>query len=257
MLALISEWKAIHQIWSRFSLQASVDEEYESEFRMLVNQQYVKYITIDFGLYAVDDMCFGPSLCSLLAPFPPSDWNTARVSRDATTETPQFVNISKTALPGIAKTWYPTQVEYLELCMGQRLRTNVSEVTCPRFSSTVIAKLARFPWEVPQLEAEMAAYEWIEGHQIGPSFLGHLAEDGRVIGFIITRIDDSRHATVEDFALCEQALLRLHGLGIKHGDTNKHNFLIHDGKATLIDFDVASRPTSAVALERELHAVQD
>lgn len=45
---------------------------------------------------------------------------------------------------------------------------------------------------------------------------------------------------------------KLHQLGIKHGDTNKHNFLIHQGKATLIDFDNASRAVSAQELETEL-----
>lgn len=43
-------------------LQASVDLEDESEFRMLVDNQHVKYITIDGGLYDVEDMCFEPVL---------------------------------------------------------------------------------------------------------------------------------------------------------------------------------------------------
>lgn len=241
-------------------LQASADANDESEFRILVNNQYVKYLTIDVGLYDVVDMCCGPSLISLLPPFPPRDWNTARVSRDATTGKPHFVNVSKATLSGIARTWHPTQVDYLEPHMGGSLRSNVYEATCSRFSSKVFVKFARFLWEVPQLEAETVAHKWIKGHQIGPVFLGHLAEDGRVIGFIMARIDDSRHATVEDFALCEQALLRLHGLGIKHGDINKHNFFIRDAKglkATLIDFDCALRPTSADDLERELHTLED
>ena len=110
---------------------------------------------------------------------------------------------------------------------------------------------------MPQLEAETTAYEWIEGQQIGPAFLGHLTEEGRDIGFVISRISDCRHATPEDFAVCHSALSRLHNLGIKHGDTNKHNFLIYDEKATLIDFDSASRGASDDELQAELDQLPD
>jgi serine/threonine protein kinase len=125
--------------------------------------------------------------------------------------------------------------------MGRKLRSNVYEATSPRFDSTIIAKFARFPWEILYLDCETSAYEWIDGHQIGPKFLGHLTEEGRVIGFLIELISDCRHATPADLSLCQHTLAKLHQLGIKHGDTNKHNFLIHHGKATLIDFDAAVR----------------
>lgn len=238
-------------------LQASVDPDGadESEFRLLVNNKFVKYITIDGGLFDRDDMCFGPTLITLLPPLPPGDWNQGRVSRNATTGDVYFSAVSKTPLPGINKIWHPTQIDHLELCMGEKIRTNLYEATCSRFDSTIIAKLARFPWEVPQLEAETTAYEWIEGHQIGPEFLGHLTEEGRVIGFIMARIPDFHHATPEDLPLCQRALSKLHQLGIKHGDTNKHNILVHDGKATLIDFDMASRTASANELEDELQGL--
>jgi hypothetical protein len=38
---------------------------------------------------------------------------------------------------------------------------------------------------------------------------------------------------------------------MKHGDPNKHNFLIHDGKATLIDFDNSTWCSDAQALNEE------
>jgi tRNA A-37 threonylcarbamoyl transferase component Bud32 len=110
---------------------------------------------------------------------------------------------------------------------------------------------------VPQLEAETTAYQWIEGQQIGPTFLGHLTEECRVIGIVMVRIADCRHATPDDFALCYQALSKLHRIGIKHGDINKHNFLIHAGGATLIDFDNASRTTSSKELETEMCSLQE
>ncbi|KAK4210313.1 hypothetical protein QBC37DRAFT_350240 [Rhypophila decipiens] len=239
-------------------LQASVDPEYESEFHILVDNKFVKYITIDAGLYDCDDMCFAPSLLSLMPPLPPGDWNKGRISRNPKTGDPHFSAVLREQLPGITTTWHPTQIDHLELRQGRKLRTNVYEVTCPGFSSTtVIAKFARFEWEVPQLEAETTAYSWIEGQQIGPAFLGHLTEEGRVIGFLIGQVTGCRHATPEDLPLCRSVLSRLHRLGIKHGDINKHNFLIHDERATLIDFDCASRLTSCDELDVELHDLLD
>ncbi|KAI1770009.1 hypothetical protein F4818DRAFT_450600 [Hypoxylon cercidicola] len=191
-------------------LQASVDPETESEFRVLVDNKFVKYISIDPGVYGIDDMCFGPSLISLLPPLPPGDWNKGRISRELKTGDIYFSDISKTRLLGITKTWHPIQIDHLKLRDERKLRSNVYEVTHPGFSSTIIAKFARFEWEVHQLQAETAAYEWIEGQQVGPDFLGHLTEDGRVIGFLMSRITDCRHATPEDFPLCHSVLTRLH-----------------------------------------------
>ena len=57
-------------------------------------------------------------------------------------------------------------------------------------------------------------------------------------------------------ALCQQALLKLHRLSIKHGDLNKHNFLIHDDRATLIDFDGALQCDNANVLEDEFRELE-
>ncbi|KAH7398263.1 alpha-galactosidase A precursor [Pyrenochaeta sp. MPI-SDFR-AT-0127] len=208
-------------------LQASVDPEDQSEFRILVNRKIVKYLTIDPGLYDVDDMCFGPSLTSMIP-----------------------------SLPAVTHLWHPLQVDHLELHLGRKLRSNFYEATCPRFNSTIIAKFARFAWEIPQLDAETSAYQWIENAQIGPKFLGHISEEGRIVGFIVERISSCHHATPEDLALCQQTLLRLHKLRIKHGDINKHNFLMHDKNATLIDFDHATQNNDANTLGEEFRMLQ-
>jgi len=232
-------------------LQASVDPEYQSEFRILVDQKFVKYLTIEAGLYDVDDLCFGPSLISMLPPLPPGDWNQGHISRHLATGRPHFASVTKAQLPGITSLWHPLQIDHLELRMGQKLRSNVYEATCSRFHSTVVVKFARFAWEIPQLDSETSAYQWIDNHQISPKFLGHLSEEGRIIGFIIERITDYHHATPEHLSLCQLTLMKLHRLGIKHGDINKHNFLIHDGKATLIDFDHSTQCNDANTLDEE------
>lgn len=48
------------------------------------------------------------------------------------------------------------------------------------------------------------------------------------------------------------ALSKLHELGIKHGDINKHNFLIRDGEVTVVDFDMAVKVGDVKELEHEM-----
>ncbi|KAB8277879.1 hypothetical protein BDV30DRAFT_204453 [Aspergillus minisclerotigenes] len=68
------------------------------------------------------------------------------------------------------------------------------------FHTPVIAKFARFAWEIQYIEDETTAYQWINGHDIGPRFLGHLTEHGRVIGFLMEGITNARHAGLQDLA---------------------------------------------------------
>ncbi|TVY86424.1 hypothetical protein LAWI1_G008473 [Lachnellula willkommii] len=212
-------------------LQLEVDPETSGgEFRILVDGTSVKYLTIDPGLYDADDMCFTPLFVPQLPPLPPGDWNVGRISQDP--------------------------IDHLALAMGKKLRSNVYETTSPDFKSTVVAKFARFPWEIPLLDRETAVYECIFGHGIGPRFLAHLSEGGRVTGFLMEKIVDFRHATLDDLPLCQDTLSRLHRLGIRHGDTNKHNFLIHDGKATMVDFDCGERSLDEKVLEAEARGLE-
>ncbi|KAJ6788960.1 hypothetical protein PWT90_04197 [Aphanocladium album] len=236
-------------------LQASVDLEYESEFRILVDKKFVKYITIDGGLYSPEDMCFEPTLVSIIPPLPTGNWNTGRISLNTETGQPHFSSCSTEILSEIKTDWHPRRVDYLALDDARKLRSNVYEVSCPGFDSPVVAKFARFGWEIPQLEAETLAYSWIEGHKIGPEFLGHITEQGRVIGFLMSNIPQCRHAGPEDFSQCRDALIKLHRLGIMHGDINKHNFLVSGGGVTLIDFDVAVQRATTEELDRELQAL--
>lgn len=248
-------------------LHASIDPDpnEDSEFRFLVDNQSVKYIIISGGLFEPPDMSFEPALVSQLPPFPPGDWNTARISADAATGLPRFDATEKKLLPGITNLWHDVRIDYTELRMGRRLKSNVYEATCARLGSkTVVAKFARFPWEIGHVAAETTAYEWIEGHDIGPAFLGHLAEEGRVIGFVMARVGGGkgpesgfRHAQEDDLPLCQSSLERLHALEIRHGDINKHNFLVHDGRVTMIDFEAAFRPASTEELKQEMQRLLD
>ncbi|CAC9887847.1 unnamed protein product, partial [Aureobasidium pullulans] len=146
------------------------------------------------------------------------DWNSAHISHHPSDGKPRFSRVTNDPLPSIAQPWHPARVEFLHCQLGDKLRSN--------FEGKVVVKLARFPWEIWQLDYETQAYQWIQGHGIAPAFLAHLTEEGRIIGFVMEHIANARHAEPEDLPLCQETLRRLHRLGIKHGDVNKHNMLV-------------------------------
>jgi tRNA A-37 threonylcarbamoyl transferase component Bud32 len=102
-------------------------------------------------------------------------------------------------------------------------------------SPAVIAKVARFEWELPRLSMETLIYKGLEDTDLAPRFIGHVHEHGRVIGFMLEKLE-GREANINDLSSCQSALQRLHDIGILHGDANRYNFIIQDGKARLIDF---------------------
>lgn len=108
------------------------------------------------------------------------------------------------------------------------------------------------------LEAGTTSYSWIDDQGIGPRFLGHVTEAGRVNGFLMENIS-GRTAEAADLDKCQRTLKKLHALHLKHGDTNKHNFLIKEGKgeALLIDFDVTTRCHNEQELLEELEGLQE
>ncbi|KAG7135408.1 hypothetical protein HYQ46_008930 [Verticillium longisporum] len=112
----------------------------------------------------------------------------------------------------------------------------------------------------PSIEVETTAYQWINDSRIGPKFFGHLTEakDGRVIGFAVEWLQGARAAGPGDIESCKKTLARLHQLGIKSGDVNKHNFLVRDGHdVVLVDFETARRNCSSQELEDEMSALEN
>lgn len=136
------------------------------------------------------------------------------------------------------------------------MRQNIRLVTCPKFESPVVYKFAEFPWQIPFLESETTAHSWIYGRGVGPRFLGHVTEADRVIGFLMEYVP-GRTAEIQDLEKCQRALKQLHVLGFKHGDTNKHNFLISEGKeeAILIDFEAAVKCNDEAGLAEEMEGL--
>lgn len=143
----------------------------------------------------------------------------------------------------------------MSLTIGESLKSHVRLASSPDFVSPVIAKFARFEWEINYYIAETQAYSWIDGHGIAPVFLGYLTENGRVIGFLIEHIV-RRRADISDLQVCRDALQRLHRLGIVHGGLNRGNFLItEEGKAVIIDFETATKSDDSQAMELEIEGL--
>lgn len=74
---------------------------------------------------------------------------------------------------------------------------------------------------------ECTAYQWLEGHNIGPKFPGRIAEEGRVIGFLTERVmdgdKDARHATPADLEACSRSSIDLGSCMVTSiGTTSSH-----------------------------------
>jgi hypothetical protein len=153
--------------------------------------------------------------------------------------------VSSDPLPEIESTWHETRINVLDLKRTRRFRSGVHEVEYQ--GAPAIAKIACFEWDIDQIQRETWAYFILTPHQsehpdeslIAPEFLGHLTENGRVMGFLLQKFD-GEPACVNDLNNCEALLRRLHSLGLIHGDVNRNNFLFDrvSGRAMrLIDFE--------------------
>ena len=214
----------------------------DSDYRILIEGQ-VKYLTIAPGTY--DRETLSMPLSSLPSLPKEGNWNMAHISRDPATSELKTALQSK-ALAGVrdSDTWHPTSVNCLEVSRIRQLTGATFEASCPSLnplgSSTsvteVIAKIARFEWEIPRIEQETRAYKILENTGIAPRFLGHIHEHGRVMGFVLEKVE-GRPATIEDLSRCESVLQRLHDHGLVHGDINKYSFIVQDDTVRLIDFE--------------------
>lgn len=240
------------------------DDVDDSDYRFVVNGQHVKYVTTAPGSFrgAEDDRTFEPILLGeLFPPFPTGDWNNAHVARDPKTEKATFLRTETVQFASVKNLWHPVKRNELEFTQQNRLKQRVRVSTHPEVNTgkPVLVKLAVWPWEIPSIEIETTAYQWISDSGVGPKFLGHLTEgkDGRVVGFIAEWVEAARPAGPGDIDGCRNALGRLHELGIKLGDINRQNFLVRAGHdVVLVDFETASRNCSPLELEDEMSALE-
>lgn len=234
------------------SMEVDVDDACESEYRLRMGDQ-VKYLVVSPGTFDRDTLsCPVGSLPRL-----PRDeeWTVAFISRDKSSGdlTTRVVN---RPLAGVKGLWHPTTVDCLELQRLKLLTAMAFEAVSPSVlaPATVIAKVARFEWEVPRIEQETRAYQLLESSGLAPRFLAHVHENGRVIGFLLEKMQ-GRAASIHDLGICEAALGKLHGRGLLHGDVNRHNFLVTKEGVMLLDFEGLREDASPESMSEELRSL--
>lgn len=246
------------------SLAMSMDSGDDCHFRILANRS-VKYITIEGGTIDADSLDDMPlDFQNILPPlaYHENTWKSACITRNASSGQLEAA-LSSEKLPGVETIWHPRMIDHLDLERTQYLNPLTHEYKWTADSSSsperMIAKMARFHWEIQYMEAETRMYQILEGKapDIAPKFLGHIHEEGRVIGFLLEKIPDGRNAEPADLEICEAALRWFHGLGFVHGDCNKHNFIIRpNGQVVLIDFDKARFCIDPAVLEAEVASLK-
>lgn len=221
-----------------------------SDYRFLVDNAHVIYISVEAGAFPYRSPVhfpWHPVMRRILPPLPGGVWNQGYIVKCPRTGLPVFSTTSlRGDLPGVRHIWHPVIVDHLDLAWVVRNRQQVGIVTCPQFRGRVVYKHAPFPWMVHEIEQETAVWKRISEdqgraiHYWAPRFLGHVSEEGRIIGFLTEHIHGRPPDDEGDWEVCCEALEKLHGLGIKHGDIQKGSFVIRRGRrgdeAVLVDF---------------------
>lgn len=214
----------------------------DAQYRIRAGRR-VYYLTISeppTRLFDIDTLCQPRLLLPKLPTFPDGDWTEMTLTMGPNGQITS--RVSYEPLDEISPCWHPRRIDVLSVRRTARYNARTSLVEFE--GRQVVCKLSPFPWEIVSLERETLAYEDIskssENALIAPQFLGHLTENGRVIGFLLEKIEGTS-ANLSDLPLCTAALKTLHSIGLVHGDVNKHNFVIdrEKGEARLIDFEHA------------------
>ncbi|PVH77531.1 hypothetical protein DL98DRAFT_517272, partial [Cadophora sp. DSE1049] len=236
------------------SMEVDDDDSFESEYRLRIGNQ-VKYLIISPRTFDRDILSF--PIHSLPRLPHNEEWTVAHISRDKTSGGLK-TSISNQTLAGVRCQWHHTRVDCLELEKTRQLTAMAFEAVShsifpitPRSPAAIIAKIARFEWELPRIEQETRAYQLLEGSELAPRFLGHVHENGRIMGLLIEKIE-GRSASSQDLSICEKALSQLHELGLTHGDVNRYNFLITEEGVKLVDFECLLENATPESMRKEL-----
>lgn len=149
-------------------MEVSASGRSDCYFRILANRS-VKYITIKAGALdteLLDDMPL--DFQDILPPLPYQDdtWNAASITRNPSSCQLE-VTLSSVELPRVETIWHPRMVDCLDIERTEYLTPLTQECKWKAEADssqdseggTIIAKMARFHWETPYMEAEMASLE--------------------------------------------------------------------------------------------------
>ncbi len=149
------------------SMDVDPEDSTESEFRILLGDE-IKYIIVEPGTYDPSMMSFPADFLVQLPELPAGSWRKAVISRhknDALS-----VRISTTDLARVREPWHPSTVDVLSLPLTPEKRFG-ARVRVYRYESRlVVAKIARFEFEMPLIEKETSIYRAIHGQGRRTSF---------------------------------------------------------------------------------------
>lgn len=231
------------KLLSQDMVEEVIDDEFDGFVcRVLVEKSTIKYV------YVLATDCPGQDI--LIPPLPLGKWNVGRINKCPHTGKFLFTHTNFESLRGICTTWHPTKIDYLDLAKVGNVvddglvKKHLRLVAHPLFEKPVLMKIANVPELIGTIETETEAYRLIDGKSIGPKFLGHVTESGRVIGTLTEWIEGAIKMDPDNADACFEVLVQLHGLGISHGDVHPAKFLYKDYKVLIIDFEYAAlRPT--------------
>ena len=204
----------------------------------------VHYLHIPTTVFDEDTMCRPHLLIPNLPEFPAADWTSMRIFRD-TYNVLQYT-LSSDLLPLIQNIWHPVQIDVLPLPQIERYKSAVREVI--HQDRPAVSKIACFDWKISNMENELWAYYIISRYKeehpnlpsIAPEFLGHLTENGRVVGMLLEKLEGD-FASITDLDRCREALQVVHAMGLIHGDINRHNFIVDraTSRVRIVNFEHA------------------
>lgn len=132
---------------------------------------------------------------------------------------------------------------FLDLRRIRRISDRISFVRLDKDDADVVVKIARFRHELRALHTEIKAYGVLERHGFthAPKFLGYVYEGtkDRIIGFLMEALR-GHHPNIKDLDTCQDAMTKLHAIGIVHRDLNKFNIVLQGETAKLIDFEAVA-----------------
>ncbi|KAK2731601.1 hypothetical protein FQN57_003276 [Myotisia sp. PD_48] len=230
-------------------LSQEIDDEH-GYYRIRAGNR-VHFVKIDVNAYDEETMRVPYYLIRKLPNFPDSDWIKMRITRSVNGSLSS--SISFEPLPGIWAVWHPRQIDILSLKRTVYYGPSISEVMFE--GRPAVLKIARWEWEIPHRHTETAVYRDLTQRQdkndpVIPEFLGHVTENGRVMGILLEKIEGD-FAYLKDLEACTRVLSKIHAMGVIHGDPNRYNFIINRSTASIrmIDFEHSWNFTEADSRE--------
>lgn len=229
---------------SSISILNQLIDDKEGVYRIQFGDK-VRYFTITTDVFDDDTMCRPYLLIPKLPNLSEGGWTKMSTVRSPTGSLE--VTTTNDPLPAVQNVWHRRRIDALTLKRSKRYRSTVHEVLYN--GEPAIAKIAAFAWQVPGMERETWAYSVLDQYQrqhpseplISPRVLGHLTEEGRVMGLLLEKLEGT-FASMDNFVACENTLHRLHATGLVHYDINRYNFIVEEdsGQVKVVDFEHAA-----------------